>query len=271
MTPREGGVFRPTQEYSQFMVNSDLRSPQSRLIRTRLRSCLIVDAQSREGCLAALGSGADALFIMLGDAQDEATRRRAREATRDMLKARSAASPAVYIQAAPLESEALERDLVEIMPSAPDGVLLEDAQTGANVQHLSAKLAVAEALAGLEERRTDILALVQSPAGVLSLSGFAGASARLAALVFDEDALRERLSCTGASPLSVARSLIALGAAAAGVAAISRLPRDAGDENAVAKRCRDLHLEGFTGIAAACSQFEAVRRAFGEDSETLGG
>jgi citrate lyase subunit beta/citryl-CoA lyase len=233
-----------------------------------LRSCLIVDAQDRDQCLAALESGADTLFVMLGAARDEAARRRARVVACEVAKARTAGAPAIYVQAADLESDALDRDLAEIIPAAPDGVLLEDARIGANVQQLSAKLAVAEALAGLDDGRTSILALIQSPAAILAIAGFSGASARLSGLVYDEDALRMRIapavssqaSLPGFSSFAVTRALVALGAGAAGVAAIARLPRGAESEDAVAEQCQALVSQGFSEIAASPRQFEAVCR-----------
>jgi citrate lyase subunit beta / citryl-CoA lyase len=257
------------------MVNSDLRSPQSRRISPALRLNLFVDPLHRDKCVAAMRAGADALFARLGDWRDESIRKCAYGAVRELLRMRAHGSPAVYVQIAPLGSEALERDLAELIPCAPDGVLLENAQTGADVQQLSAKLAVAEALAGADEGRTKTLAIIESPAAVLALAGFCGASARLAGFVYDEEAIRMRLPAPvpfdheppPASPLAFARAQLSLGAGAAGVAAIACLApcgRDVG-------RLSDALLsQGFSGIAAEAEQFEAARLAAGERASNSG-
>jgi citrate lyase subunit beta / citryl-CoA lyase len=257
------------------MVNSDLRSPQSRRISPALRLNLFVDALHREKCVAAMRSGADALFATLGNPPDEAVRKGAYDTMRELLRMRAHGSPAVYVRSAPLGSDALERDLAELIPCAPDGVLLENAQTGADVQQLSAKLAVAEALAGAIEGRTKILAVIDSPAAVLALAGFCGASARLAGFLYDEEAIRMRLPASvpfdyeppPASPLAFARAQLSLGAGAAGVAAIACLAsrgREAG-------RLSDAFLsQGFSGIAAEAEQFEAARLAAGEGAPGSG-
>lgn len=264
------------------MVNSDLRSPQSGQNGVRFRSCLIVDASDRKEAFAALGGEASALFIRLGGSYEESRRAGARAIARDLLNAaRRAGAPETYVQVAPTESGAIDRDLDEIIVAAPDGVLLEEARGRAAVQHLSAKLSVREAEAGLAEGATKILALIQAPAAIFALAGFAGSSRRLAGLVFDEDAFLEKLSQDAGSSFEaapngapspffsvfVARSLIALGAAAASVAAIG-CARKRDDEEAFAARCRALRNEGYWGAAALRrSQLAAANSTFQGRSE----
>jgi citrate lyase subunit beta / citryl-CoA lyase len=257
------------------MVNSDLRSPQSRRNSPALRLNLFVDALQRDQCLAAMRAGADALFARLGDWRDESARKGAYDGARDLLRMRAHGSPAIYVRTAPLGSGALERDLAELIPCAPDGVLLENALTGADVQQLSAKLAVAEALAGVTEGGTKILAVIESPAAVLALAGFCGASARLVGFLYDEEATRALLPSSvpfhceppAASPLAAARAQISLAAGAAGVAAIACLGPGATD----AGRLGNAYLsQGFSGIAAETEQFEAARCAAGAPSPKRG-
>jgi citrate lyase subunit beta / citryl-CoA lyase len=256
------------------MINSDLRSTQSGQNRADLRTCLIVSANDREEFSAALISDASALFLRLGNSREESQRRHSRAAAKELLRARVGNLPKIYVEVAPVETETLDRDLAELIPAAPDGILLEDARSGASIQHLSCKLAVLEAECGLSDGAIEILALAgQSPAGVFGLGSFANASARLTGLVFDEDGLRvclarpafpDRITEDGPptlTPISVARSLLAIGAAAAGVAAIdSACP----DDSELAAHCRASLRYGFSGkMARSRAQLPMIDRVFG--------
>jgi citrate lyase subunit beta/citryl-CoA lyase len=270
---------------SHFMVNSDLRLPQSgQNDAGRLRSCLIVGVNNPEEFLAALESEASALFLDLGSSRDECERSRARAAARELLRSRPRIGPRIYIRVAPAESATVDRDLAELTPIAPDGVLLEETRDGASVQHLSAKLAVHEAEAGRPDKGTKILALAQTPGVFLSLSSFAGVSQRLEGLVFDEEGLRVGLAGRTSSPcvvtpevatpplppLAVARSLLTLGAAAAGIAAIDCAYKDLADEAGLAARCHHARCEGFCGkVALSRSQLAAINLALRGDSPRL--
>ncbi|BAU91024.1 HpcH/HpaI aldolase [Methylorubrum populi] len=102
-----------------------------------------------------------------------------------------------------------------LMVERPDGVLLRDARSGRDVAALGGRLAVCEALAGLPDGATMILAAIGHPLGVLDARSFAGASPRLAGLGLDG---------TGpAAGLLEAGGLVRLAAAAAGVPVFERL------------------------------------------------
>ncbi|MFD6320088.1 aldolase [Methylorubrum thiocyanatum] len=111
-----------------------------------------------------------------------------------------------------------------IVLQRPDGVLLRDAHSGRDVAALGSRLAVGEAIAGLPDGATAILAAIGHPHGVLEGRGFAGASPRLAGLGVDGPALAGALG--EGSALAQARGLVRLAAAAAGVTAFALLTAD---------------------------------------------
>jgi citrate lyase subunit beta/citryl-CoA lyase len=154
-------------------------------------------------------------------------------------------------------SEILEADLDALAVSLPDGVFLEGCAGRAHVQQLSVKLAVREAAAGLGAGATRIVALAaQTPAGVFDLGRYRGASSRLAALALDETPLPG-----GAQARQAARTLLLLGAAAAGIAALDFAP--ALDGEAFAAFCGDSRRDGFSGmLTLASGQIGGIEAAF---------
>ena len=96
------------------------------------------------------------------------------------------------------------------------------------MQQLSVKLALREALCGLDDGATGIIAAVDTAEALLGLANFRGASARLIGLSWDAESLRvdigaeTALDATGAyvGAFRLAREMTLIAAAAAGVAAI---------------------------------------------------
>ncbi len=209
-----------------------------------------------EKLAAAVSSGADALVLDLESERGAGARAAARAISARFLKdarARNGA-PALIVRIGALRGGETDLDLDAVMPGAPDAVMLPESLGGASVQHLSAKLAVREAICGLADGSTRILALATERAQALfGMSSYRGASARLMGLAWSVESLsadlraeiRRETSSEYAGPYCLARDLTLLAAAAAGVAAIDAIFADVHD------------TEGLTGEAT-----EALRRGF---------
>lgn len=130
-----------------------------------------------------------------------------------------------------------------IVLQRPDGVLLRDARSGRDVAALGSRLAVGEAIAGLPDGATAILAAIGHPHGVLEGRGFAGASPRLAGLGVDGPALAGALG--EGSALAQARGLVRLAAAAAGVTAFALLTAD---EASLSEGLAAMREDGFGSV-----------------------
>lgn len=240
-----------------------------------MRSYLLCAPHSDHDLDAALASGADALVLDLGERWDDPRRPSTREAARRfLLRARAlAAHPALFVRAAPLDEAAIDADLEAAVRGGADGVFLAQACGGASVQRLSAKLAVWEAECGRDDGATRIVAMAaETPAAIFELGSYAGASRRLSGLAFDADALRRSLgvessesSFTGAGPVAVARSLLLIGARAAGVAAIDcALLAPDKDRRLAAKR------DGFTSeLTSFIREIPAINETFASAAATL--
>ncbi len=165
--------------------------------------CAVIDPAAVE---AALAAGADALVFETPPPPGAIADLRARR-------------PGLTIYAA-LDT-ADDPSLEGLMAERPHGVLLRDARSGRDVAALGGRLAVCEALAGLDDGATVILAAIGHPLGVIEARSFAGASPQLAGLSLDGTALAASLRQAGA--LAQARGLVHLAAAAAGVAVFEEL------------------------------------------------
>ena len=92
----------------------------------------------------------------------------------------------------PLGDAETDRDLDAVMGQAPFAIVLPQALK-AGIQQLSAKLAVREALGGLEDGSTGIIAVADPAAALIGLAGARDMSARLIGLAWDAEALRAEI------------------------------------------------------------------------------
>lgn len=244
-------------------------------------SYLFVDAARERDVSAAASSGADALVLDLGDWTNDGARASARDAARRfLLEAASATTrPARFVLVAPVESAAIDADLAAVVPAGADGVFLPEARGGGSIQHLSAKLAVAEAECGRGDGAMRIVAMAtQTPAAIFELSTYAGASRRLAALALDFDALRRAIGAETersapdvlTTPFAFARASLVLAAAAARLPAIDRPFTDVLDESGLREECRAARRDGFAAKLAVCpAQIRVINETFSGRAATL--
>ncbi len=236
-----------------------------------MRSLLIAPGDDEAKLAAALASEADAIIIDLD--VDVAARKTARANAARFL--REAASnphgPALMARVGPFSGGETDLDLEAVMAAAPCAILLPRARGRACVQRLSVKLALREALSGLDDGVIGIIAAVDTSEGLLGLASFRGASARLIGLTWDAEALRvdvgaETVRAAGgvfAAPLGVARAMTLFAAAAAGVAAIDTAFADASDESATKAEALAARRAGFVAkIAIDPAQAKIINTAF---------
>ncbi|MDK1388057.1 aldolase/citrate lyase family protein [Sinorhizobium sp. 8-89] len=155
-----------------------------------------------------------------------------------------------------------EAGLDSLLASRIDGVVLAGCRGPADIQNLDVLLRVAEANAGIAAEGTAILAeYATTPQSVLSPHSLAGASPRLAGLIFNASALAEATGCselTGetdtASVIVVGRAAAVLRAREAGIAAYDVLPAHALDDAAVKRYCATSTRDGFSAVVVQPQQ-----------------
>ena len=228
-----------------------------------LRSLLIVSPDSDRSLDQAAASGADALILDVAEARSEALRR-----TAGFL---GAARPgAVFVRVGPLAAAHTTAVLDALVPARPTGIVLAGAEGGADVTRLSALLRPREAIAGIDDGTTRIIALAtDTPAGLLALASYGDASRRLMALAWDDRPLAEALGAEDTSEVALsARTGTLVAAAAAGVAALDR-PFRGSDLAALQAEAEAARRAGFSGkLACRPDQIAVINAAFNPKAET---
>jgi citrate lyase subunit beta/citryl-CoA lyase len=246
-----------------------------------MRSLLFVPADSDRKLEKSLESGADAVILDLEDSISAAARPAARERARAFIShARGLASPPrLVLRVNGLDSGAIDADLDAVMPAGPDAVMLPKCRTGADVQHLGAKLAVREAEYALPDGATGIIAIAtETPAAVFGLGTYAGASHRLLGLAWGAEDLSAALGAEASrttdghltSPFALARDLTLIGARAANAEPIDTVYVDFRDEPGLRAECEAARRDGFTcKLAIHPGQVGIINACFTPTADTL--
>jgi citrate lyase subunit beta / citryl-CoA lyase len=193
-----------------------------------MRSLLLTPGDDAARLSAALASEAHAVVIDLDVAVDRREAARANAARALAEERRRPDAPALIVRLSPLDSGETDRDLDAIMAAAPFAVMLPGTRGAADVQQLSSKLALCEALNALEDGATAIVASIDTAEGLLAAARLRGSSVRLVAIVWDAAALSAELGADAVrdsdgvllGPLQTARDMALFAAAAAGANAI---------------------------------------------------
>jgi citrate lyase subunit beta / citryl-CoA lyase len=246
-----------------------------------MRSALFVPGDDEKKLAKALGSGADALIVDLEDSVAHAAKDRARRIAADFLRttAPQASRPRLLLRVNSLESGLADADLEALMPAAPDGVLLPKSLGGASVQQLGAKLAVHEALSGLADGATRIIAIAtESARALFGLDSYRGCSARLEGLAWGGEDLSADLGAESnrlpdgayAGPYALARSLTLLGATAAGVTPIDAVYTNFRDHAGLRAEAVAARRDGFwSKMAIHPAQVAVINEVFTPTAEAL--
>jgi citrate lyase subunit beta / citryl-CoA lyase len=239
-----------------------------------MRSLLFVPGDSARKFEKGLASGADALIIDLEDSIVPDRKPAARDTALGFLRAAAAlaARPRLYVRVNGLDTGLTDADLDAVLPGRPDGILLPKAEGGASIVHLDAKLAAREAVSGLDDGSTAILALTTETATALFRAGtYGGTSARLAGLTWGAEDLSAALGAETnrdtdgrfTEPFRFARTLCLAAAAAAGVAAMDTVYVDFRNEAGLRREAEEARRDGFTAkFAIHPAQVQVINEVF---------
>ncbi len=239
-----------------------------------MRSYLFVPADSERKLEKSLQSNADCLLIDLEDSVSLSRKESARTLASNFVERqrREKDHTAIVIRINSLASGMTDDDLAAIIPARPDGVLLPKSEHGADVQKLSAMIAVHEAKSGIESGTVGIHALVTETAkGLLNAGTYIGASSRLKSISWGAEDLSADLGVetsrddNGAytDVFRLARSSALLAAASAGVMAVDTVFVDFQNDAGLEAECRAAVRDGFSGkMAIHPNQVETINRVF---------
>lgn len=246
-----------------------------------MRSLLFVPADSDRKLVRSLASGADGLILDLEDSVAPAAKQVARGNAAAFVAGHYEVEgrPLLYIRVNALTTGLAEGDLDAVVPARPDGILLPKAAGGPDVMLLSAMLAAREALAGIDEGATRIIALAtETAASLFTLQSYRGATRRLAGLAWGAEDLSTALGAEASrdadgnltDPYRLARSLCLAGAAAAGVAAIDTVFVTIRDLAGLEAEAESARRDGFSGkLAIHPDQVPIINRAFTPSADAI--
>lgn len=246
-----------------------------------MRSLLFVPGDQTEKLTKAFGSAADALILDLEDSVAALNKEAARRSVLAFLNDHGDAPdpPPLFVRINGLDTPFAEGDLDVVMTGAPDGIVLPKAAGGGDIARLDARIAVREALHGIADGTTRILAIAtESGAAIFGLGTYGGSSPRLAGLTWGVEDLSadigaesgrdENHAWTG--PANLARNLCLFGAAAAGVDAFDSVYTDFRDFDGLRRECAAAARDGFAGkLAIHPDQATIINEAFTPGAEAV--
>lgn len=245
------------------------------------RSWLFVPGDSPAKLAKIEACGADCVIIDLEDSVVLSRKAAARALTQERLSGWKSAphSPKLYVRVNALGTGFTQDDLTASISPATTGIILPKAEGGQCAGQLAAMMRVAEAHAGLTDGAIKIIAIATETArGVLSVGTYAGCSTRLEAMAWGAEDLSADVGAREARDshgrfthlFAHARTMVLLGAASAGVAAIDGIYADFRDEAGLRKECVEALRDGFTGkMAIHPAQIAPINEAFTPSDVTL--
>lgn len=247
-----------------------------------MRSLLFVPADSEKKLLKGLESGADALIIDLEDSVAAANKPAGRALAADFIAAHGQGQrqvPALYVRINDLLSGMSDDDLLAVMRAKPAGIMLPKTGGGDDVGRLDMRLRVHEAENGIEDGATPIIPIItETPAAVLNIASYTGASKRLAGLTWGAEDLSAEIGAaqtrdeTGCytDVFRFARLSTILAATAAEVTPIDTVFPNFRDEEAFRRDCLEGVRDGFTArMAIHPAQIAIINETFTPSAEAV--
>jgi citrate lyase subunit beta/citryl-CoA lyase len=240
-----------------------------------MRSLLFIPADDEKKLGKGAATGADALILDLEDAVSAPRKAAARPiAARYVAETRQREGrPRLYVRINALDTDLWEEDVASIVPARPDGIFLPKSRSGEDVHKLSIALHLAEERSGVPDGSTRIIAIAtETPASLLQLNTYMGASSRLEGLAWGAEDLsavlgartnREADGRAWTSPFQLARDLALFTAAAAGVQPIDTVFVNFRDTEGLRLECEAAVRDGFTAkMAIHPDQVSVINQAF---------
>lgn len=249
------------------------------------RSWLLVPGDNERKLGKAMATGADVVVVDLADtvsvpAKNDARRMAAEWLTayrRQIIENRRLGR---WVRINPVESRQWREDLMAIVPTAPDGIILPNAAGTEPVRQLAAELYELEQANQLPSGSIKIMPVVGTTAhAASSIAAFADVTLpRMSGIAWDPDRLATaigasrkhdaRVGWSGALALARAQTLLA--AHANGVFAVETCCIEAEDPKVLKDAIDDARVDGFTGMLASHpSQVAGINTAFTPTPEEI--
>ncbi|MEP9389086.1 CoA ester lyase [Mesorhizobium sp. KR9-304] len=244
-----------------------------------MRSLLFVPGDSERKLEKGFSAGADLVIVDLEDSVAPGNKALARALAPDVIRARRAGGPLVYVRVNDHATGLTDEDLAAIVPARPDGIMLPKSVNGADVQHLSTKLRVAEIENGLPDGGIRIIPIITETAlATLSTATYPNAGQRLAGLTWGAEDLSAAIGARTprdehkryTDVFRYARAVTLLAASAADVPAIDTVFIDFRDLDGLRRECAEAERDGFTAkMAIHPAQVPVINEVFTPAAEAV--
>jgi citrate lyase subunit beta/citryl-CoA lyase len=243
-----------------------------------MRSLLFVPGDSERKLEKAFSAGADVVIVDLEDSVSRENKPLARRLAPDVIRTQRG-SALIYVRVNDLSTGLTDDDLAAIVPAQPHGIMLPKSQGGADVQHLSTKLRVAEIENGLPDGGIRIIPIVtETGLATLSTATYPNCSPRLAGLTWGAEDLSAAIGAHTARDehdrytdvFRYARAVTILAASAAEVPAIDTVFVNFRDIDALRAECLEAERDGFTAkLAIHPAQVPVINEVFTPSAEAV--
>ncbi len=244
------------------------RVKKDRLRRTRL----YLPGNNPDLMLNAGLFNADCVILDLEDSVAPAEKHAARLLVRNSLWAVDFMNSERIVRINPLGSAFGGADLEMVLTAGPDTILLPKCETKENVLEVVSLLDTLEKRIGVKSK-VFLMPLIETAKGALHAYEIASASERIVAICFGAEDFTADIGAertVEGRESFVARSMIVLGAKAAGVQAIDTVFSDVGDMEGLVKSTEECVALGFEGKGVIHpAQIEPIHEAFAPSPEKI--
>jgi citrate lyase subunit beta/citryl-CoA lyase len=236
-----------------------------RMITGLRRTMIYVPGESERMIQKSAACAADVLILNLEDGVAAAMKDQARQNISQALGQLDFGSREVVVRVNPIASETGRRDLAEIVPCTPDGIVLPKIESQEEIIAADEAVKKLEAAHGLPEGRIKFHAMIESAKGVL-LSYEIASAARVSSLIFGSADYIKDLRCrpgVAREELLLALQMIVTAARAAGIDAIDSPCFNLQDPKVLQQEAEQARKIGFDGKSVLHpSQILPIHQAF---------
>lgn len=238
-----------------------------------LRTLLFVPSNQQRKLERAALAGADALILDLEDSVPPSEKEAAREMVAKALRKLASCGKEIFVRINPLSTRHAWADIVKVVTSGLGGIVLPKVDSANDIHLAESMLADAEKRAGLEAGMVSILALVETPKGIIHAYEIAKASQRIAGIVFGAEDYALEMGIERSregTEIYYPRMVIPVACHAANVLAIDCVYPDVKDKEGLIRETKLAKQMGFHGKAVIHpDQVAPVNEVFSPSPEDI--
>jgi len=238
-----------------------------------LRTLLFVPGNQERRIEKARSVVADALILDLEDSVPLLEKNTARQMVTSSVSSFSNTNHLIFVRVNSLSTPFAEQDIKAVVKDGFHGILLPKSETVDDIRQAETLIAEAERENGLATGSFGLLALVETPRGLINVNDIAGASERLSGITFGAEDYALEMSITRTKTgeeLYFPRMTISLACHAAGIPAIDSVFTDIRDRDSLIHETRLVKQMGFQGkLLIHPDQVDCVNEVFTPSEEEI--